>query len=356
MKFLITSLFLLFYSFLATAQQAELEALRKRENVTGLQLVYTRKGETRQYSLGQRQASTTPAPMTATTTMQAASLGKVVLAYTALRLHDQGRFDLDQPLLTYAPYPRLQNEPRATRITARMVLGHTTGLPNWADYPLAESWKTSQLTLKFAPDSCWSYSGEGYVWLQRTLEHLTGKSLEELARQEVFKPLKMPHSSFVWQARFEQNAAYGHDKAGQPTDVKRFREPNGGFSLLTTAADYSRFLRALLTGQGLKPATARLLTTAATPATRCTTPLTPTDASISWAWGPGLAATSHGPAQWHWGDNGDFRGFFMTFPQTQETLLLLTNSANGLKIVDDVLRLFVGPGQYQAMQWLAEEK
>jgi len=48
--------------------------------------------------------------------------------------------------------------------------------------------------------------------------------------------------------------------------------------------------------------------------------------------------------------------FFMTFPQTQETLLLLTNSANGLKIVDEVLRLFVGPGQYQAMQWLAEEK
>ncbi|WP_167856313.1 serine hydrolase domain-containing protein [Hymenobacter metallicola] len=355
MKNILTLAFLL-GSFVVRAQQAELLALLNKENVTGMQLVYTKKGETKQYSLGLRQAGSTQAPMTSTTILQAASLGKVVLAYTALRLHDQGRLDLDKPLLTYAPYPRLQGEPRAAKITARMVLGHTTGLPNWADYPLAESWKTSKLTLKFAPDSCWSYSGEGYVWLQRTLEQITGNTLDQLAQQEVFGPLKMPNSSFTWQARFEKNAAYGHDKAGKPTDIKRFKEPNGGFSLLTTAADYSRFVRALMTGKGLKPATAKLLTTAANAATRCSTPATATDANINWAWGLGLATTSHGPAQWHWGDNGDFRGFFMTFPNSQESLLFLTNSANGLKITDEVLRLFLGPGHYQAMQWLAEEK
>ncbi|UOQ76665.1 beta-lactamase family protein [Hymenobacter sp. 5516J-16] len=351
----ILTLALLLYSFVTTAQQAELTALLKKENVTGIQLIYSKKGETTQYSLGLRQAGTTQA-IDANTIFQAASLGKVVLAYTALRLHDQGRLDLDKSLLSYYPYPRLQNEPRAQKITARMVLGHTTGLPNWAGYPLAESWKTSALHLQFAPDSCWSYSGEGYVFLQKTLEHLTGKSLEQLAQQEVFGLLKMQNSSFIWQSRFDQNAAFGHDKAGQPTDVKRFAEPNGGFSLLTTAPDYHRFLQAVARGKGLRPATAKLLTTPANDANRCTTPLTPTDAHIAWACGVGLAATSHGPAQWHWGDNGDFRGFFMTFPDTKETLLFLTNSANGLRLTDDVLRLFVGPGQYQAMQWLSEEK
>ncbi|MCB2378981.1 beta-lactamase family protein [Hymenobacter sp. BT635] len=351
----ILTLALLFCSFLATAQQAELTALLTKQNVTGIQLIYTKKGEIKQYSLGLRQAGTSQG-MEATTIVQAASLGKVVLAYTALRLHDQGRLDLDKPLLTYYAYPRVTDEPRAARITARMVLGHTTGLPNWAGYPLAESWKTSALRLNFAPDSCWSYSGEGYVWLQRTLEHLTGKTLEQLAQTEVFGPLKMKNSSFIWQARFEKNAAVGHDKAGQPTEIKRFAEPNGGFSLLTTAADYSRFLLAIMSGKGLKPATARLLTTAANEANRCTTPSTATDASIAWACGVGLATTSHGPAQWHWGDNGDFRGFFMTFPDTKEMLLFLTNSANGLNITDGVLRLFIGPGQYQAMQWLAEGK
>ncbi|MCB2407944.1 serine hydrolase domain-containing protein [Hymenobacter lucidus] len=354
MKVLLTCL-LLFLGFNSLAQQAELQALLNKENVTGMQLVYTKKGETKQYSLGLRKAGTQQA-VAATTTFQAASLGKVVLAYTALRLVDQGQLDLDKPLLTYAPYPRLAQEPRAATITARMVLGHTTGLPNWAGYPLAESWKTSKLTLNFAPDSCWSYSGEGYVWLQRTLEHITGQTLEQLAQREVFGPLKMPGSSFIWQARFAANAAFGHDKAGKPTEIKQFTEPNGGFSLLTNAADYSRFLQALMSGRGLKPATAKLLTTPATAATRCTTPVTATDANIAWAWGVGLATTSHGPAQWHWGDNGDFRGFFMTFPDTKETLLFLTNSANGLNITDEILRLFVGPGQYQAMQWLAEEK
>lgn len=337
------------------AQQAELAALLTKENVTGIQLIHTKKSETTRYSLGLRKVGTTQS-IDANTTFQAASLGKVVLAYTALRLHDQGRLDLDKPLLTYYPYPRVADEPRAARITARMVLGHTTGLPNWAGYPLAESWKTSKLTLSFAPDSCWSYSGEGYVWLQRTLEHITGQTLEQLAQKEVFGPLKMPGSSFVWQARFAKNAAFGHDKAGQPTEIKQFKEPNGGFSLLTNATDYSRFLQAIMSGRGLKPATARLLTTPANEARRCTTPATATDANIAWAWGVGLATTSHGPAQWHWGDNGDFRGFFMTFPAQKETLLFLTNSANGLKITDEVLRLFVGPGQYQAMQWLAEEK
>ncbi|TGE08425.1 serine hydrolase domain-containing protein [Hymenobacter fodinae] len=354
MKKLLTLLFLL-YSVAATAQRAAVDALRQKENVTGLQLVYTKKGETQQYSLGLRQAGTTQT-VDANTIFQAASLGKVVLAYTALRLHDQGRLDLDKPLLNYYPYPRLQQEPRANLITARMVLGHTAGLPNWTGYPLAESWKTSPLTLKYAPDSCWSYSGEGYVFLQKTLEHLTGKSLNQLAQQEVFGPLKMKNSSFTWQPRFDQNAAFGHDKAGSPTDIKRFTEPNGGFSLLTTAADYSRFLQALMRGKGLKPATAKLLSTPANAATRCTTPLTPTDANIAWACGVGLATTTHGPALWHWGDNGDFRGFFIVFPETQETLLFLTNSANGLHLTDDLLRLFVGAGQYQAMQWLAEEK
>lgn len=354
MKYLLT-LALLLYTMVATAQQAELAALLKEKNVTGLQLVYSKKGKTKQYNMGLRQAGTT-SPITATTTMQAASLGKVVLAYIALRLHDQGRLDLDKPLLSYYPYPRLMNEPRARTITARMVLGHTSGLPNWADYPLAESWKTSKLTLKFAPDSCWSYSGEGYVFLQRTLEHITDQTLEQLAQQEVFKPLRMPNSSFSWQPRFDANAAFGHDKAGKPTDIKRFKEANGGFSLLSTATDYNRFLQAIMRGKGLKPSTARLLTTPANAAVRCTTPVTPTDAHIAWACGVSLATTSHGPAQWHWGDNGDFRGFFMTFPATQETLLFFTNSAHGLELTDEVLKLFVGPGQYQVMQWLAEEK
>ncbi|RYU82853.1 serine hydrolase domain-containing protein [Hymenobacter persicinus] len=354
MKTILLLALLLLSALVAPAQHAGLAALLQQQRVPGMQLIHTKGGKTTAYSVGQRRAGQA-APVTAGTIFQAASLGKVVLAYAALRLVDQGRLDLDQPLLTYGPYPRLNGEPRAARITARMVLGHTTGLPNWADNPLGPTWKTSVLRLKFAPDSCWSYSGEGYAFLQKTLEHITGESWEVLARQQVFGPLKMTNSSFVWQPRFAANAATGHDKAGKPTEIRQFQEANAGFSLLTTAADYRRFVQALATGTGLTPATARLLTTAANAANRCGHAPTPTDARIAWACGVGLVNTSRGPALWHWGDNDDCQNFFLTFPATGESLVFFTNGANGLRLTDELLRRFVGPGEYYTQQWLNEK-
>ncbi|OUJ72294.1 serine hydrolase domain-containing protein [Hymenobacter crusticola] len=336
-------------------KQAQLEALLKQEKVPGMQLVYSQKATATVYNLGLRKSGSAEA-VEAGTTFQAASLGKVVLAYLTLRLCDQGVLKLDTPLLTYYAYPRLQQEPRAANITARMVLAHTTGLPNWAENPLSASWSTTPLHLRYAPDSCWNYSGEAYVFLQKTLEHLTGKPFNTLAQQEVFAPLQMAHSSFVWRDAFTTNASFGHDAAGKPTQQLHFTAPYGAFTLLSTASDYNRFLQAVLTGKGLAPATAKLLLTPANPANRCRVPPTSTDAAIAWAYGVGLATTSHGPAIWQWGDNGDFQGFFMAFPGKQESIVFLTNSANGLKMTDKILQLFLGSGQYQTMQWLAEDR
>ena len=332
---------------------AALTTLMQKAGVPGMQLVHTHDGRVQAYALGQRTAGQ-PATVSATTTFEAASLGKAVLAYVALRLLDRGVLELDKPLLAYAPYPRLQGAPNADKITARMVLGHTGGLPNWATNPLSPEWTTAPLRLKYAPDSCWNYSGEGYVFLQKTLEHLTGKSFEALAREEVFKPLGMAHSSFVWQRAFAVNAASGHDDKSQPVPINHFPAAYGAFSLLSTATDYSRFLQALMTGRGLKPATAQLLLMPTNEAKRCGQPATATDPFIAWACGVGLAATSHGLAQWQWGDNGNFKGFYMTLPGQKESLVFLTNSSNGPKLTDDLLRLFFGPGEYCAPQWLAE--
>jgi len=354
LKYFLSLLFLL-SSFGSLAQQAQLTALMRQQQVPGMQVVYTRNGHVTTYHLGLRQNGTTQLVQD-NTTFQAASLGKLVLAYTALRLHDRGLIDLNKPLLGYCPYPRLAAQPAAATITGRMVLTHTTGLPNWAKNPLSPAWATSTLALRYPPDSCWNYSGEGFAWLQKTLEHITGKSFETLAQEEAFGPLRMARSSFVWRATFDTNAAAGHDKAGKPTEIRRFATANAGFSLLTTATDYNRFLQALLTGRGLLPATHKLLLTPATAANRCRTPASPTDPYIAWAYGVGLATTSCGPAQWHWGNNGDFKGFFMTFPKRKESLLFLTNSANGLQLTDDILQLFFGPGEYRAMQWLAEDQ
>lgn len=332
---------------------AALTALMQRHQVPGMQLVYTRGRRTQTYSLGVREARGSQ-PVTDTTIFEAASLGKEMLAYVALRLLDQGALDLDKPLLDYYAYPRVQGQPRAGRVTARLVLTHTAGLPNWAVKPTGPDWATSPLRVAYAPDSCWSYSGEGYAWLQQTLEHLTGHSWEELAREHIFQPMGLKNSSFVWKPAFAARASAGHDGQSQPIPIDHFAGPNAGFSLYSTAADYSRFLRALRTGEGLRPATARLLRTPATPANRCGQPASATDPYIDWACGVGLAATSQGLAQWQWGDNGNFKSFFMTLPGQKESLVLLTNSSNGPQMVDEVLTLFFGKGEYRATQWLRE--
>ena len=353
MKSVVLLLLAVLLSQTALAQRAaELTALLQRYSVPGMQVVYTKGKIVEAYNLGVREAGTSQ-PVTAATTFEAASLGKEMLAYVALRLHDRNLLDLDKPLLHYHAYPRLQGQARAARITARMVLAHTAGLPNWAENPTGPGWKTSALVLEYAPDSCWNYSGEGYTFLQKTLENVTGKPFELLAAEEIFKPLGLKNSSFRWRESFAATASAGHDGAGKPSPIDHFAEPNAGFSLYTTAADYNRFLQAFRTGNGLRPATARLLLMPATAADRCGQPATAADPYIAWACGVGLATTSQGLAQWQWGANDNFKGFFMTLPGKQESLLIFTNSVNGPKLVDEMLRLFFGPGQYWATQWLA---
>lgn len=138
MKKLLLALLALLTSRASFAQApptpAVITALMQQVGVPGMQLVYTRGGRTQAYALGQRTAGQ-PAAVDAGTTFEAASLGKAVLAYVALRLLDRGLLDLDKPLLAYAPYQRLQDEPRAGKITGRMVLGHTSACPTGPPTP-----------------------------------------------------------------------------------------------------------------------------------------------------------------------------------------------------------------------------
>lgn len=171
-------------------------------------------------------------PLNTGTIFEAASLSKPVFAYMVLRLADRGEFDLDRPLYEMLEYPRLAHDERYKRITARIVLSHGTGLPNWGG---------EKLTLRFDPGTDYGYSGEGFVFLQKTVERVTGRSLDELARREVFQPLGMTRSSYVWQERFAGNAAYAKNWLWQVAPANRYTEAeaNAAASLLTTASDYA---------------------------------------------------------------------------------------------------------------------
>lgn len=106
------------------------------------------------------------------TIFEAASMSKPVFAYAALQLHERRTLDLDTPLVQYGRHSAFAGDPRLDLVTARHVLSHISGLPNW---------RTSgvPLTLQFEPATRWHYSGEGY-WL-----HLAASTLDEMVRPVV---------------------------------------------------------------------------------------------------------------------------------------------------------------------------
>ena len=76
-------------------------------------------------------ASGEPRPVERDTAFEACSMSKTPFAYVVLKLVEEGRLDLDKPLVEYLDRPYLADEPRHRKITARMVLTHTSGFPNW---------------------------------------------------------------------------------------------------------------------------------------------------------------------------------------------------------------------------------
>ena len=178
------------------------------------------------------------------TVFEACSMSKTPLAYLALKLVERGKLDLDRPLVEYLDEPYLPDEPLHKRITARMVLSHTSGFPNWRE----GGWrKGGPLPVEFEPGTRFGYSGEGFLYLQRAVEHLTGTPFEDYVESELFEPLGITLSSYVWQDRYEELAAAGHDPQGQVKPKRPlYRQANAGYSLYCTAYEYAKYLVEIL--------------------------------------------------------------------------------------------------------------
>ncbi len=319
--------------------------LMRKDNVPGLSLALIRNGRMDcAKSFGVKDGD---APVTNGTTFEAASLSKVVFAYAVLKLADQGKINLDAPLQDYLDAPYIEGDPRINKITARLVLSHRTGFPNWRP--------KEGLTIHFEPGDHFSYSGEGFVFLAKAVERISGQTLTEFMQQMVFTPLGMANSSYVWRRDYDARTAIGHDKDGKAQEKWKPKEANPASSLQTTALDYARFMTALLDAKGLNPETLKETETPQTAVQQnCTTNcfhVAPLSTTISWGLGLGLEKTSAGPAFWHWGDNGSFKAYMVGFPEHKSGFVMFTNSENGLSLADAVVKTALGVDQ-PSLQWL----
>jgi CubicO group peptidase (beta-lactamase class C family) len=326
------------------AQEKLLQEQIKQYGIPGIQLICIKGDKEKDFNLGTISLGSDK-KVTSRTIFEAASLSKCVFAYAVLRLYDRGIISLDTPLVDYTgPYERFDHtDPRYARITARMVLRHTSGLPNWGDDKVAG--------LLFTPDSTYSYSGEGFQYLQRAVETLTHKTLNEVMQEEVFTPLGMTSSSYTWTKKFDTLAAFGNS----PDAVSAHTTQKAAASLLTCAHDYALFLQALMAGVGLKPATHRMMLDKQSEGVWFGHRVTEANNHIWWGLGIGLEENKTGKWAWQWGDNGDFKGFCIFNTEKKEALVYFTHSNWGLHITTAVLNAFFGKQPWWSPIWIGYE-
>lgn len=341
-------LLLLCSSLGVSAQQpskSSVEKLMEEFKVPGVQISYFNKDVDLFYAEGVKEMGKTPEVINESM-FQAASLSKVVASYAFLILADQGLFDLDTPLSQYYSYGRLGESDYAKQITARMVLQHTSGLVNWQAGPRSKEWKDTPLTIQFKPGERFLYSGEGFYYLQETVEHLTGKSLEEIIQKEIFEPFGMSNSSFIWQNKYDKQYVSGHNKVLEKREFNNFLAPNAAFTLWTTAADYTKFLKlGLIEGKGLKKETYTKMVNSDLMAIRKGKEMV-ADQHVFLGLGVRLQKNEVGKALWHTGSNTGFRCFFVVYPERKEGLVVFTNSESGSNLMKPLIPMFFKEEQH----------
>ena len=259
-----------------TLEQTVTKAMRAA-NVPGFALAVIEDGQLSSVDGFGTRNSVDPGRVDADTVFAVASLSKPPFAQLVLKLAARGLLDLDRPLAELHPRPYNAygldpKDDRLARITPRQVLCHTSGLGNWAQ---ADTGRIS-----FEPGTRWQYSGEGYLYLQRVVEQLSGTPLETLAERELFQPLGLRLSSYVWREDWT-NLAVGHGVSSTGGD--RFERAFSAFSLHTTAAEYGA-----LTVSGMRDPSASAMFERAT------------DMDDVFGWGLGMGLVED--VFWHWGE------------------------------------------------------
>lgn len=291
--------------------------------------------------------------------MDAASFSEAVFAYLTMTLVEEKKVDLDRPLYQYLDKPiseyrdwaSLATDENWKLITARMCLSHTTGLPDsrWIDVRTGKEDTMGILRIYFKPGTRYAYSGEGLKLLQLAVEQITGKNIEDLAIDKIFKPFGMKRTGFVWRPEFDSNFAIGHDKQGKLVQKKKQTVPSAAGSLATTITDYSRFIQKILSNQGLDPKLrSEMLAPHIVIDSKFQFPTITQDATdqnkdieLSYALGWGFFKGKYGRAFFNEGHDDAWRHYNVNFVDKNISIVIMTNSANGESIFMELLETII---------------
>jgi len=265
----------------------------------------------------------------ADTPFEAASLGKPLAAYSALELVQEGRLDLHKPLSSYLTQQFVAPSPYRDQITAWHVMTHTSGLSN----NLLEF----KHEVAFKPGSRFSYSGVGFMYLQRALESITHQPFNDFTTQTVFAQLGMGSTSY-FRSFGDDRIARGHVYLlgfALPMPFFPIAQPNAANLLCSAAPDLAKFAVELMNPHLVDR---DLISQTLTDQVQGRIGREP----VSWGLGIGLHHTPKGTCFWQWGDNMDFESYLLGCPDAKIGVVILTNSSRGRLVAREIAAKALG--------------
>jgi len=164
-----------------------------------------------------------PASVTPDTLFHMASVTKPFVATAIMQLVEQGKIALDDPVMKYLPYFRL-DDPRYQSITIRQLLNHTSGMPDVKDY----EWNKPQddeaaleryirslkgEKLLWNPGSRFAYSNIGFEILGDVIAKVSGMSFDDYIERRILNPVGMSSSTLLLKRADPKRIANGYTQS-----------------------------------------------------------------------------------------------------------------------------------------------
>ncbi len=229
-------------------------------------------------------------PLTAQHVFRIGSVTKQFAAATLLKLIDEGKLELDDPLSKFLP-----EYPNGAEITVRQLLDHTsgvksyTGIPGVMQGPIRQDLSTAELidTFKdhpvdFAPGEAWAYNNSGYVLLGAVIEAVSGKSWSQQLQDSLLTPAGVSQTRYGADDLLVPGMTNGYtvrDGKVAPATFLSMTQPHAAGALVSTVADLHRWNRALHGGNLLSESS-------------YTTMITPAGKASDQSYGFGIASTT----------------------------------------------------------------
>jgi CubicO group peptidase (beta-lactamase class C family) len=311
-----------------------IETYQNYYRIPGVSMALIKDGKVVYYKTYGVRNTITGAKVEEQTLFEAASVTKPVFAFAVERLADRGIINLDKPLYEYLPYKDIENDERYKLITARHVLTHRTGFPNWRTMN-----PDNKLNLKFTPGTGYGYSGEGFEYLKLVVEKITGKKVEQVLQEEVIEPMGLYHTWFSKNDSLAKVKANGHYE-NMPTEVDMPDAPGMAWSMHTEAKIFTRFMLYLLEQKGLKPETYETVLSKHSEypydANR-PKPKYPTYMGMSLE----IRETPFGKSFGHGGNNGDFKCQFEVYKDLKMGYAIFTNCNSSEPLLQNLRKFLI---------------